>query len=179
MRCTRTGAACQLTISFVYDDGGRKAAGFKGTTGDCGVRAVAIATGEAYRTVYDQFNELAKTERITKRQKTRSNARTGIRRPTMHRYMRSIGWAWVPTMLIGSGCKVHVAPAELPSGRLVLNLSEHYAAFVDGQLRDIYDCSRDGTRCVYGYWHDPQRRYEREVRAGLSVVAGIMAEGLG
>lgn len=26
---------------FVYDDGGRKAAGYKGTTGDCACRAVA------------------------------------------------------------------------------------------------------------------------------------------
>jgi len=23
---------------------------------------------------------------------------------------------------------------------------------IDGVLHDTHDCSRDGTRCVYGYW---------------------------
>lgn len=32
-------------MTFVYDDGGRSAAGFKGKTGDCVTRAIAIATG--------------------------------------------------------------------------------------------------------------------------------------
>ena len=31
-------------MRFVYDDGGRKAAGYKGDTSDCTVRAIAIAT---------------------------------------------------------------------------------------------------------------------------------------
>ena len=25
----------------------------------------------------------------------------------------------------------------------------------DGVLYDTYDCSRNGTRCVYGYWNKP------------------------
>ena len=45
---------------YIYDDGGRAAAGFKGTTGDCVTRAIAIATGKPYREVYDALNELAK-----------------------------------------------------------------------------------------------------------------------
>ena len=32
-----------LALPWVYDDGGRAAAGFKGEAGDCGTRAVAIA----------------------------------------------------------------------------------------------------------------------------------------
>jgi hypothetical protein len=32
-------------MTFVYDDGGRSAAGFKGKTGDCVTRAIAIGTG--------------------------------------------------------------------------------------------------------------------------------------
>ena len=31
--------------NWLYNDGGRTAAGFKGETGDCVTRAIAIATG--------------------------------------------------------------------------------------------------------------------------------------
>ena len=62
------------------------------------------------------------------------------------------GFEWTPTMSIGSGCTVHLADGELPDGRLVVSLSRHLAAVVDGTVRDTYDPSRDGTRCVYGYY---------------------------
>jgi hypothetical protein len=55
-------------------------------------------------------------------------------------------------MQIGSGTTVHVKADELPKGRLVLRLSGHTAAMIDGVLYDAYDCSRAGTRAVYGYW---------------------------
>jgi hypothetical protein len=143
-------------MRFVYDDGGRAAAGFKGTTGDCVTRAIAIATGKPYQEVYDAFNQIGANERTGKRKRGKSSARTGVYKQTIRRYMESIGWEWAPTMLIGSGCKVHLKTSELPSGRLVVNLSKHSAAVVDGVLHDIYDCSRDETRCVYGYYREPQ-----------------------
>ena len=59
------------------------------------------------------------------------------------------------TMTIGSGCTVHVKADELPPGRLVLSCSRHYVAMVDGMPHDTHDPSRDGTRCVYGYWRAP------------------------
>jgi hypothetical protein len=140
--------------AFIFNDGGRAASGYKGMTGDCVVRAIAIATEQPYQVVYDALKELAKSERITKRQQTKSSVRNGTRRSTVKRYMNALsGWKWVSCMSIGSGCKVHLRADELPTtGRLVLSLSKHMAAWVDGQLHDTYDCSRDGTRCVYGYW---------------------------
>jgi hypothetical protein len=60
-------------------------------------------------------------------------------------------------MQIGSGCQVHLAADELPPGRIIVRLSKHYAAVVDGVLHDTHDCSRDGTRCVYGYFKEPDR----------------------
>lgn len=132
---------------WVQDDGGRAEAGFKGDTGDCAVRAIAIATQTPYREVYDTINDIAKTERGK-----RSNARTGIFPKTMKKYMARIGWTWVPTMQIGSGCRVHLRADELPGGRLIVNLSKHYAAVVDGVVHDTHDPRRGGTRCVYGYW---------------------------
>ncbi len=145
--------------TWAYDDGGRKSAGLKGTTGDCVCRAIAIAAQLPYREVYDTLNELAKTER-TVRGKVGflaatgrgSSARTGIIKRTTKLAMEHFGGVWTPTMGIGTGCKVHVLASELPAGRLVLNLSKHVAAFIDGVLHDTDDCSREGTRCVYGYW---------------------------
>lgn len=141
-------------IEFIYDDGGRKAAGFKGTTGDCVCRAIAIATCLSYQEVYDSLNDMARSERITKRSRRRSSARSGVRKPTIRKFMDQLGWKYTPTMGIGTGCKVHLRKDELPSGRLVVQLSGHLTAVVDGVLHDLSDCSRDGTRCVYGYWRN-------------------------
>lgn len=150
-------------IPFLKHDGGRAAAGYKGeAAGDCVTRAIAIATGKPYREVYDALNKLATRERTGKRKRTISNARTGVHKATTRRYMESIGWRWVPCMTIGSGCKVHLRPGELPAGRLVVALSKHSAAVIDGVLHDTYDCSRDGSRCVYGYYVD-----SREADRGL------------
>jgi len=38
--------------------------------------------------------------------------------------------------------------------RLILSLSKHLAAMVDGVVHDTHDPSRGGTRCVYGYWSE-------------------------
>jgi len=139
-------------MTTIKDDGGREAAGYHGTTSDCAVRAIAIATGKSYQEVYDAINAIGATERRTKRKTGVSNARTGVYPQCVRRYMASIGWQWTPTMFIGSGCKVHLKPEELPLGRLVVNVSKHYTAVIDGVLHDLYDCSRNGTRCVYGYF---------------------------
>jgi hypothetical protein len=40
-------------MKFVYNDGGRAAAGYKGNAGDCACRAIAIATGKPYQEVYN------------------------------------------------------------------------------------------------------------------------------
>lgn len=66
--------------------------------------------------------------------------------------MQELGFIWTPTMQVGSGCQVHMRKDELPAGRLVVSLSKHYAAVIDGTLHDTHDCTRGGTRCVYGYW---------------------------
>lgn len=145
-------------IEFVEDDGGRAAAGYKGEAGDCAVRAIAIATGGDYQMIYDSLNAFAKQHE--RRGKKGSSSRTGVYSPTMRRYMEQLGWEWVPTMFIGTGCRVHLREDELPAGRIVVNLSKHYAAVIDRVLHDTHRCDRDGTRCVYGYWLDPHERME-------------------
>jgi hypothetical protein len=143
-------------MSFVYNDGGRKKAGFKGEAGDCLVRAIAIASEAPYRGVYDLVNSYGKKERTRKKRngdtKRKSSSRTGVYKATARKIFDDLGWVWVPTMKVGSGCKTHLKADELPSGRIVCNVSKHYTAVVDGVVNDTFDCSRDGGRCVYGYW---------------------------
>lgn len=139
-------------MNWIFDDGGRAAAGYKGQTGDCACRALAIAAQLSYQTAYDLINTFAARERRGRRKRGLSHARTGVHGATMRRVMESIGWRFVPTMGIGTGCTVHLRDGELPPGRLLVNVSKHYVAVVDGVIRDLDDCSRDGTRCVYGYF---------------------------
>lgn len=139
-------------IQFQFDDGGRKAAGYKGRAGDCVVRAAAIATGLPYQQIYDSVNQLAQRERTGKRKRGISNARTGVYKGTTRKLLESLGWEWTPTMEIGSGCQVHLRADELPPGRLIVSVSGHLTAVIDGVIHDTHDPSRRGNRCVYGYW---------------------------
>lgn len=142
-------------MPWQLNDGGRSGAGLKGKAGDCACRALAITTGMSYLTAFDLINTTATCERRGKRKRGVSNASSGVYRACMVRVMAALGWTWVPTMFIGSGCKVHLREDELPSGRLLVSLSLHYTAVIDGVIHDTYNPSRGGTRCVYGYWHRP------------------------
>ena len=140
-------------MEFVYSDGGRSKYFKAEKVGDCVVRSICNATGKDYKEVYDGINELAKLERKSKRKSGRSSARNGVYKTTYKRYIEDVlGWKWHSCSGIGIGCTMHLDPAELPSGNLILSLSKHNTCVKFGVLYDTYDCSRGGTRCVYGYW---------------------------
>jgi hypothetical protein len=143
-------------MPWEFADGGRGAAGFKGLTSDCAVRAISITTGRAYRDVYDDIFELSRARverRVARGKRTRNpSPRNGVSREVLHAYL-DCDFEWTPTMFIGSGCRVHVTPDELPArGTYILNLSKHVTALDAGIIYDTHDPSRDGTRCVYGLW---------------------------
>ena len=96
--------------TYQYNDGGREAAGFKGKAGDCVVRAIAIASGRDYATVYNEVNQLSENERGAKRSK--ANAGVYTSKKAFKDYMAAMGWRFVATMSIGSGCKVHLKAEE-------------------------------------------------------------------
>ena len=146
-------------LELKIDDGGRANAGYKGMAGDCVVRSIAIAANLSYKKVYEDLyhaNEIFRTTSKTKlarslKQKNDS-PRTGTHRVVLKKYLLQLGWKWTPTMFVGQGCKVHLKKDELPNGTLIISCSKHITVVKDGVLHDTYDCSRNGTRCVYGYW---------------------------
>lgn len=137
-------------MTFQFNDGGRAAAGYKGQAGDCVTRAIAIITGLSYQEVYDKINHACKTTR--KKKSTGSSARTGVAKSLSRKLLAEMGYQFTPTMGIGTGCRVHLRADELPAGRIICQLSGHLVAVIDGVIYDTYDCSRGGTRCVYGYY---------------------------
>ena len=149
-------------MQFQYDDGGRGVAGYKGSAGDCVCRAVAIASGKPYAEVYAALARGAGDERKSRGASARSGIRTS--RKWFKDLMRSWGFTWTATMGIGTGCKVHLHDGELPPGRLVVAVSKHYTAVIDGVIHDTHDPQREirvsvdnvpagiQRRCVYGYW---------------------------
>ena len=163
-------------MKFIYNDGGRSNY-FKGTAGDCVTRAICNATGLDYKEVYNGINKVAKTERASKRKRGTSSARNGVYKGTTKKYIEQVlGWVWHPTMQIGQGCKVHLAADELPSGALIVQCSGHLTCVKDGVLYDTYDCTREGSRCVYGYWTAPNsedlkaKQRKAEIQAKIKAV---------
>lgn len=142
-------------MQFVFNDGGRAAAGYKGSASDCVTRSIAIVTGKPYQEIYDALNEAATSERKGKRKRGISSARGGVYKQTYRKLLESLGLEWIPTMQIGSGCKVHLRDDELPMGKLIVSTSRHLTAVIDGVIHDTHDPSRDGMRCVYGYFKVP------------------------
>ena len=146
-------------MEFIKNDGGRSDTDFKGTAGDCVVRAIAIASDVPYMKVYEDLNECNSVYAKSRRNKIAKNlkkhgstSRDGNFKAVYHSYILSLGFKWTPTMKIGQGCHVHMRSNELPNGRIIARLSRHLSAVIDGTINDTYDTSRNETRCVYGYY---------------------------
>jgi len=140
-------------MSYIYNDGGRKAAGFKGTCGDCVARSIAIITGLNYKDVYAKLAEGNASQRITKKSSKASagvkTARSGINtnRKWFKDYMRSLGFEWVT---VKGWSEEGLYPSELGgAGRIIAKQRRHYVAVIDGVVYDIFDSS---DKIVYGYW---------------------------
>lgn len=129
-------------LNFVYDDGGRSNYFKAINVDDCVVRSVAIAKGLDYKQVYDETRRLIGY-----------TPRNGVYPNDVKKVMKHFGGEWFGCMKVGKGCTVHLVENEIPmQARIVCSLSKHIVAVINGVIRDTYDSSRNGTRCVYGYW---------------------------
>ena len=142
-------------LGFIANDGGRTAAGFKGAAGDCVVRAIAIASKIPYLQVYEDLrlaNALyaeSRNDKLARHLNARGTSpRSGNHRNIFHDYILDHGFEWVPTMKVGEGCRVHLRANELPMGTLIVKVSKHLTAVINGVIHDTHNPSRAGSRCV-------------------------------
>lgn len=122
---------------FVYDDGGRVAAGYKNPAGDCVCRALAIASGRSYMEVRDRLRIGTGRVRHSKRRASPDN---GI--PVLKRWfillMEEFGFTFV-------------RKGEIPdAGRIVVITRTHAFAVIDGTARDTHMSGLADRR--FGYW---------------------------
>ena len=139
-----------MKLGFVYNDGGRSKYYEATNVGDCATRAIAIATGKDYKEVYKALSKIEGKP-----------VRNGCKKTTDKKYLTELGWQWHPTMNIGQGCTTHLNADDLPLGTIICQVSGHLVAVIDHVVNDTYDCTRDGTRCVYGYWTMPEYKVDR------------------
>jgi hypothetical protein len=127
-------------MSYVYNDGGRKQAGYKGLAGDCGARAIAIALDMDYQAAY---NLLAQANKNCGKSKS---ARNGIDKDIYSDVLKSLGWFWVSAPKFdGRRAKT----ADLPAGTYIARQAGHFVAVKDGIPQDTWNSSE---KMVYGYW---------------------------
>jgi hypothetical protein len=143
-------------LQFKHNDGGRLNAGFIGqSVRDCVARSISIASGIPYKDVYLELAKGNVSQRATSKVRRRTkSASKGIftKRKWFRDYMASIGFTWVPTQQFGSGKRVYLREGDLPNGKLIVAVSKHYTAVINGVINDTFDCGHCGNRCVYGYW---------------------------
>ena len=131
-----------MKLKFNYNDGGRSKYFTAAKVGDCVTRSIAIALNMDYKEVYDKVANIVGY-----------TPRNGVYNKDIKKVISAFGGTWHPMMQIGSGCKVHLCDGEIPAkGRIICKLSHHLTCVIDNVINDTFDASRNGTRCVYGYW---------------------------
>jgi len=127
-------------MKYQYNDGGRKAAGYKGAAADCGARAMTIALRLDYSAVY---RELAQANADHGRAKS---ARNGVMKDVYTEVLKRHGWVWMKAPQF-EGRKARCS--DMPAGVVIAKQARHFVAVIDGVALDIWDCTH---KMVYGYW---------------------------
>jgi hypothetical protein len=127
-------------MTYQFNDGGRKQAGYKGTAGDCGARAMAIALQLDYKAVYTELAQANKDHGKAK------SARNGMSKDIYSEVLKRYGWVWVSAPKF-DGRKAR--STDMPQGRVIAQQAGHYVAVIDGVVQDIWNCTH---KMVYGYW---------------------------
>ena len=144
-------------MNFVWNDGGRSASGFVGTTGDCVTRAIAVATGRSYREVYDELG-----------QRALKSPRNGVPVDVAEAYLADRSWQ---SKVVERDMRF--VPQLLPRGVVIVHLTDargrqgHICVVIDHVIHDTWDATEDGCYFVRQYWESPQGQIDdKALRAG-------------
>jgi len=120
-----------------FNDGGKAAAGMDGIKNDCAIRAVAIASGRDYLSV---FRDLA--------QIFPANIHEGVEVTSAKfmSYMRDMGFVFIPS--IDPGERLTQFPDV---GRFVVLVKGHATAIVNGLIEDVVNAQGEPLIGYYTY----------------------------
>ena len=136
-------------MRYQKTDGGRKDAGYRGRSGDCVTRAIAIATDTPYRRVRLEMTEMVKeaTGGLVR------GVANGCVTPVAHAYLTARGWEAVPTP---KGIYLNELPC---SGRFIacMTTRRHWAAVINNTVNDMWDSrytrrTKSGWMKLNGYY---------------------------
>ncbi len=120
-------------LGYIYDDGGRSQYA-TGRTGDCVARALSIATGHDYKTVWCELQAMGA-----------DNPDSGVHKRVWSKYLKAQGFRWVSCGKRGRTNREHV-PAR---GVVILRQRRHLCAVVNGVLHDTYTTH---NKTITGYY---------------------------
>lgn len=131
-----------MLIGYACDDGGRSDAGFRGDTGDCAVRAIAILTRTPYAVVYRRMAACMRAAGYAAsgnayRQRPRHGLKPAISARNLQDLVKtSFGLSRV---MLPRGPRPTYSEAWVLHGDCIVGTAKHVCAIVDGDLRDTFD----------------------------------------
>ena len=126
-------------IGFQFDDGGRAEAGLKGKTGDCVVRAIAIATGLDYTTLYKHLAPKTLARLGVNVQDDMPTYLKGVYHVDYEPLLKELGFTKT-TSSEGYAHPTYTQAYQAFGNCLVLSHDgTHLSAIIDGELRDTFD----------------------------------------
>ena len=131
----------QSEINWVWDDGGRSKVGYKfksKRTDDCAVRSIVIALGLPYEQVFRELMYLGMEYGAYPNWPC-----------VFERYLKDQGWIKNKCPRDGLGKLIKLRDWHTAPSRAVVTNSGHLTAIVNGECRDLWDCT---YRPVNSYW---------------------------
>jgi|APSaa5957512535_1039671.scaffolds.fasta_scaffold30325_2 hypothetical protein len=151
-------------MKFKYNDGGRESAGYKGHTGDCVARAIAIATQTPYQEVYDALHSMSRHwkgwSKTAKNIRENPSPRTGTHVPVAQAYLKSKGWEKVTG-------NVKLDDTKFKKGTYICSVRRHYTVVKDGVINDTHDC-----QMTHGFFAEKTTRtvFHHYVKKGCNLI---------
>ncbi len=136
-------------MDFIWNDGGRAACGFVGLAGDCVTRSIAIATGAAYREVYEKLGSA-----------TEKSPRNGVHVEIAAQYLAEREWLRHP----GAWNEFNVD--LLPAGIVIVHLSkqggreQHFTTVIDRVIHDTWNPADDDGYHLISSWTSERAQSE-------------------
>jgi len=131
-------------LGFKLDDGGRSAAGFKGSAGDCVTRAIAIAEFRDYNEVREELmaekrSWMAKSRSRSAKKAKSASVRNGTEAKVYRPYLEKRGWVRKTLVKFGDPSRKKMVPEEIPLGNVIVEIPKHVIAIKDHVVHDTFD----------------------------------------